>query len=184
MTAYRRILTGVDAKGRSVIEHDGAASAVLDTPGGGRIVEVWRTAGSSDLASSAQQVDDAPVTFAPGPVQTSCRIVRIPPDSQRWGSGLNASDLFASMGAMRNMSSEAPRHPGMHLTPTFDYVYVMRGEIVAVMEEGETRLSSGDVLVQRATVHAWKNETATDTEMFVVMIGVPAKRSASPSGKA
>lgn len=174
----RRVLTGTDAAGRSVIEDDGLAPAVLHTPGGGRIVEVWRTAGPRDLNTPASAVDAQPVSFAPGAGATSCRMVRIPPDSQRWGAGLKASDLFASMGAVRNMSGGEPRHPGMHVTPTLDYVFVARGEVVAVMEEGETRLAAGDVLVQRETVHAWKNDTETDAEMFVVMIGVAPKDGA------
>lgn len=180
----RRVLTGVNSAGRSVVEYDHDAQAVLHTPGGGRIVEVWRTRGERDLASSAADVDAQPVTFAPAAGETSCRMVCIPPDSKRWGAGLHASELFASMGAMRNMSGGQQRHPGMHVTPTLDYVYVARGELVAVMEEGETRLVAGDVLVQRGTVHAWKNETDTDAEMFVVMIGVPgASASTPPTGK-
>ena len=172
-SSQRRLLAGRDAQGRSMIEDDREAQAVLHTPGGGRIVEIWRTDGRRDLSTPAADVDGRPVTFAPGDGQSSCRLVRIPPDSQRWGSGLQAADLFASMGAMDSMQGAEPRHPGMHVTPTLDYVYVVRGEVVAVMEKGETRLAAGDVLVQRATVHAWKNDTDADAEMFVVMIGIP-----------
>ena len=172
MAAYRRIVTGIDAAGRSVIQQDGPPSSILNTPGGGQIIELWRTGTPCDLMASIAATDAAPVAFAPLPGGTSCRVVRIPPDSRRWGAGLAAADLFAAMGACGARSGDQARHPGMHVTPTIDYVCVIRGEIVAVMEDDEVRLAPGDMLVQRATVHAWKNETDDYAEMFVVMVGI------------
>ena len=43
----------------------------------------------------------------------------------------------------------------MHRTGTVDYIIVLKGEIYAVMEKGETLLKAGDVLVQRGTMHSW-----------------------------
>jgi quercetin dioxygenase-like cupin family protein len=43
----------------------------------------------------------------------------------------------------------------MHKTATVDYAVVVKGEIYAVMETGETLLRQGDVLVQRGTNHSW-----------------------------
>ena len=43
----------------------------------------------------------------------------------------------------------------MHRTATVDYAVVVKGEIYAVMEKGETLLRAGDVLVQRGTNHSW-----------------------------
>jgi quercetin dioxygenase-like cupin family protein len=43
----------------------------------------------------------------------------------------------------------------MHKTSTVDYAIVLKGEIHAVMEKGETLLRAGDVLVQRGTNHSW-----------------------------
>jgi quercetin dioxygenase-like cupin family protein len=43
----------------------------------------------------------------------------------------------------------------MHRTRTVDYIIVLRGEIYAVMEKGETLLRAGDILVQRGTNHSW-----------------------------
>ncbi|MBS7699684.1 MULTISPECIES: cupin domain-containing protein [unclassified Chelatococcus] len=173
MAAYRRIVTGNNAAGRSEIQHDGTPPAVLATPGGGQIIELWRTRSPCEPGASIAATDAEPVAFAPAPEATSCRVVRIPPDSKRWGGGLASADLFAAMGASGARSGDPARHPGMHVTPTIDYVCVLRGEIIAVMEDSETRLMPGDILVQRATVHAWKNETDDYAEMFVVMIGIP-----------
>ena len=38
-----------------------------------------------------------------------------------------------------------------HVTDTIDYAIVMEGEITAIMDEGETLMKQGDILVQRGT---------------------------------
>ncbi len=43
----------------------------------------------------------------------------------------------------------------MHKTSTVDYIIVLKGEIYAIMDKGETLLKAGDVLVQRGTNHSW-----------------------------
>ena len=42
----------------------------------------------------------------------------------------------------------------MHKTATVDYIIVLKGEIYAIMDKGETLLKAGDVLVQRCTNHS------------------------------
>ena len=48
----------------------------------------------------------------------------------------------------------------MHQTGTVDYAIVLKGEIVAVLEQTETVLKTGDILIQRGTNHAWSNQSA------------------------
>ncbi|BCS29970.1 cupin domain-containing protein [Aspergillus puulaauensis] len=48
--------------------------------------------------------------------------------------------------------------PLMHRTQSLDYGVVLEGEIEMVLDSGETRLlKRGDVAVQRATMHGWRN---------------------------
>jgi mannose-6-phosphate isomerase-like protein (cupin superfamily) len=49
----------------------------------------------------------------------------------------------------------------MHRTETLDYVVVIQGEIVLVLEDSEITLRQGDVVVQRGTNHAWENRSDT-----------------------
>ena len=42
-----------------------------------------------------------------------------------------------------------------HKTSTVDYIIVLKGEIYALMDEGETLLKAGDILIQRGTNHSW-----------------------------
>ena len=46
----------------------------------------------------------------------------------------------------------------MHRTQSLDYGIVLEGTIEMVLDSGETRvMQRGDVAVQRATMHSWKN---------------------------
>ncbi|KAJ2997949.1 hypothetical protein NUW58_g484 [Xylaria curta] len=51
----------------------------------------------------------------------------------------------------------------MHQTVSMDYGVVLEGEVELVLDSGETRrLTRGDICVQRATMHAWRNMSSTD----------------------
>ena len=62
------------------------------------------------------------------------------------------------------------KHPGMHRTDTVDYAIVLEGEIYAVMDEGETLMRAGDVLIQRGTNHAWANRSKRTARIAFVLI--------------
>jgi uncharacterized cupin superfamily protein len=51
----------------------------------------------------------------------------------------------------------------MHRTQSLDYGIVLEGEIVSVLDSGEeTVMRRGDVMVQRATMHSWRNDSKTE----------------------
>ena len=47
----------------------------------------------------------------------------------------------------------------MHRTQSVDYGIVLSGEVVLVLDDTETVLRAGDVVVQRGTNHRWENRT-------------------------
>jgi hypothetical protein len=49
----------------------------------------------------------------------------------------------------------------MHRTRTLDYVAVIAGELVLILDDSEVTLRPGDVVVQRGTDHAWENRADT-----------------------
>jgi uncharacterized cupin superfamily protein len=49
----------------------------------------------------------------------------------------------------------------MHRTRTLDYVVVIEGELVLILDDSEVTLRPGDVVVQRGTDHAWENRSNT-----------------------
>ncbi|MCR6670143.1 cupin domain-containing protein [Devosia ginsengisoli] len=170
IAAPRRIITGmVEGRSRIVsIDQDGGS---LATGGGGGIHEIWSSTAQVPTGDAADA--DAVPSFAPGPGGTSCRLVRIPPDAERWSDPEAAARAAAAIGQERP-THWMTRHPGMHVTSSIDYVLVLEGEVTAVMEDGEIALTPGDVLVQRATPHAWKNPGKVAALLFVTMVGLNA----------
>ncbi|KAF7190300.1 Ascochitine biosynthesis cluster protein 2 [Pseudocercospora fuligena] len=50
----------------------------------------------------------------------------------------------------------------MHRTQSVDYGIVVEGQIESILDSGEVQLMQrGDVMVQRATMHAWRNPSKT-----------------------
>jgi mannose-6-phosphate isomerase-like protein (cupin superfamily) len=54
---------------------------------------------------------------------------------------------------------EGGKRTVMHRTRTVDYVVVIEGEVVLVLEDSEVTLKQSDVVVQRGTNHAWENRS-------------------------
>jgi quercetin dioxygenase-like cupin family protein len=169
----RRVVTGHDARGRSVIVSDGPSPHVLALPGlpDFGLTNLWVT--DATPASNEGQADAAarPVVLEPPPGGSILRVVEFPPDKAPGGFDRKAA--FAAMGADHAMDPDASRHPGMHKTSTVDYAIVLAGEIWALMDVGETLLKAGDCLVQRGTNHAWSNRS--DQPCLVAFILIAAR---------
>ncbi len=169
----RRVVTGHDAQGRSIILADGLAENVKTLPSipGLVLTDLWETAGAP--ASNAGSADAAarPVRLEPPASGTLFRVVEFPPDAA-WRKKTDLREGFDAIGAAHAQDT-ASDDPMMHKTATVDYAIVIKGEIWAVMEKGETLLKAGDVLVQRGTNHSWSNRT--DQPALVAFILVSAK---------
>ena len=172
MKPIRRVVTGHDEQGRSVIVSDGPSPHVLAIPGRTDfgLTNLWVT--DSTPADNAGDADAAarPVVLEPPLGGSIFRVVEFPPDKAT--AGFDRQAAFSSMGAGHAMDPDASRHPGMHKTATVDYAIVLSGEIWALMDEGETLLRAGDCLVQRGTNHAWSNRS--DGPCLVAFILVSA----------
>jgi quercetin dioxygenase-like cupin family protein len=168
----RRVVTGHDSRGKSVIVSDGPSPHVLTIPGRTDfgLTNLWVTDGSPAENDGNADAAARPVVLEPPPGGTIFRVVEFPPD--RAAGGFDRKAAFAAMGADHAMDPDATRHPGMHRTASVDYAIVLSGEIWALMDEGETRLVAGDCLVQRGTNHAWSNRS--DAPCLVAFILVSA----------
>ncbi len=189
----RRIVTGHDARGRSVIVSDGPSPHVLTIPGRPdfALTNLWVT--DRAPASNAGNADAAarPVVLEPPSKGAIFRIVEFPPDQAP--GGFDRKVAFAAMGADHAMDPSASRHPGMHKTDTVDFALVLSGEIWALMDEGETLMRAGDTLVQRGTNHAWSNRGAQPCLVAFILVSAaplgakapakPVKRAAARAGR-
>ncbi|KAJ7087045.1 hypothetical protein C8R43DRAFT_1115315 [Mycena crocata] len=60
----------------------------------------------------------------------------------------------------------------LHRTITLDYGIVFRGTVILELEDGDrVTLNEGDTVVQRGTMHTWRNETTEWAKMYFVMLG-------------
>jgi len=153
-----------------VIVSDGPSPHVLTIPGRPDfgLTNLWVT--DTAPASNAGNADAAarPVMLEPPANGTIFRVVEFPPDSAPGGFDRQAA--FDAMGAGHAMDADASRHPGMHKTSTVDYAIVLSGEIWALMDEGETLMRTGDVLVQRGTNHAWSNRGSAPCLVAFILV--------------
>ena len=58
----------------------------------------------------------------------------------------------------------------MHRTESIDYGIVLSGEIVLLLDDSEVTLRTGDIVVQRGTVHAWTNRTSEICRMAFILV--------------
>ena len=56
----------------------------------------------------------------------------------------------------------------MHATDTIDYLVILSGRVTLVLEDGEAQLGPGDLVVDRGTMHAWRNDTSEPCMAAVV----------------
>ena len=170
---FRRVVTGHNSEGKSIIWKDGAPPQSLEPLPELVLHEIWETVAP---ASNTGDKDNAIRENRIEPhhsAGTMFRIVEFPPD-EIWMAG-DVGEGFKEMG-----SGDA--HDGgsdtamMHETQTTDYAIVIEGEIWAVMESDETKLLAGDVLVQRGTNHAWSNRTNQLAIVAFVLIGAEPRQ--------
>jgi mannose-6-phosphate isomerase-like protein (cupin superfamily) len=168
----RRVVTGDDAKGNSRIVEDAPASSVRNVPArpGYRAVNVWRTE-QTPAKITAPDTTAAHQGILPPRNGTILRIIDFPPEPQDEGELKRQLDsTFGGIYKDALHDHRPGKHPGMHRTETVDYAIVLEGEIWAVMDDGETLLRAGDVLIQRGTNHAWANRSDRTARIAFVLI--------------
>ncbi|KAI0131925.1 hypothetical protein BJ170DRAFT_611741 [Xylariales sp. AK1849] len=67
-------------------------------------------------------------------------------------------------GTVLRVCDFSPAYPGkMHRTRSIDYGIVLEGTVEMLLDSGEKRIiKRGDVVVQRATYHQWRNASETE----------------------
>lgn len=65
---------------------------------------------------------------------------------------------------------------GFHTSRTVDFDFILDGELTLVLDKESVRLETGDIVIQQATRHAWKNESET-TSILLAVIHRPHRAS-------
>jgi hypothetical protein len=171
----RRVVTGVDESGKSIVVKDGqppVSRNYVHTPGFADAL-IWRT--DANVAPATESVDRPLACFVPGAGETVVLTITFPPgtvytDPAFDPEAASAEDQAMNPGLYELFEADAP---GMHTSPTIDYAVVTHGELVLELDDGVTvPLTAGDIVVQNGTRHAWRNPTDTPATIFVVLMGI------------
>jgi mannose-6-phosphate isomerase-like protein (cupin superfamily) len=154
-TCPRRVVTGIK-NGKSIITEDKTVTNVSELVPGLIISDIWATDSMpASLVEAPLENSLFPEVKANG---TRARYVQIPPDSTI------AQEKFEQA-----LKDNKP-HPLMHQTPTLDYIIILSGELWLIMDEGETLLKPGDMVIQRSTNHAWSNRSSLPCIQLAILI--------------
>ena len=171
----RRVVTGIDSAGRSVIVADGEPPFVLRTPHLNLgTTEVWATDGAPSIPVPHDDPTEARPHDLPPVGGSRFRMVELPPEGRLVVEGGDAGAGLAayaehSPGIVAGMK---PDNPGMHVTDTVDYGIVVSGRVTLELDDGVTaELGPGDCVVQNGTMHAWRTVGDEPCLMAFVMVG-------------
>lgn len=146
----RRIVTGHDARGKSVVAHDAVAAAETIVTDKIRAVHLWATFATPDRLDLEADDGAGRISGTPPPLEgTRFGILEIDP-------GNTTSTL--------------------HQTDTTDYVICLEGTIELHLDESIVELKSGDVVIQRGTNHTWINTGQRPSRLAFIMIDAAPKR--------
>ena len=166
----RRVVTGHDENGKSVFISDCAATAVkeMESMPGLSLTDLWQTASAPADNTGEADAADRPVVLEPPASGTIFRLVEFPPDSA-WRGRADAAEAFDSISA-GHAPVNGSDDPMMHKTSTIDYLIVVRGEIWAILDDSETCLKQGDMMIQRGTNHSWSVRTVEPCLLAAVLV--------------
>ncbi len=158
-TAMRRIVTGDDADGRSVVIIDGPPSATTGAPNLGGLFDIWHDVSSGPLAPQ-DHADRGPArcVLSPDSGHVKVRWFVInprPPGVAPETLNALARERFAAFDAEDHLTDQS-RHPAMHKTSSIDVICLLQGESSLILDGEERRIHPGQVVIQRGTSHGWE----------------------------
>jgi len=186
LKAMRRVITGIDAQGRSIVTHEGQAPGQHENdqyPGRG-YTDFWVWRKTPQPLHGKEDTGLWPDEF-PGPVQGGhLRVVHwlsahdpggdkpmVPPHPpKRVGVGGRSWDR----GGGNNVSVA-----DMHKTESVDFGIVLEGQRILGCDDRETIIRPGDIVVQVGAWHLW-NSQAKGCHMAFDMVS--AAFSGTPDG--
>lgn len=167
----RRIVTGHNLSGKSIVIIDGPPARILGSDLRG-LAEIWNTDNAPVNTQDATDRADIDVVLSPIANGSKFRFFAIAPEDPSLSDEereARVSERFAAMGAAHERV-DTSRHAGMHKTETVDYIILLSGEVTLLLDEDERDLKPLDVVVQRGTNHAWINKGKEPALLVGVLI--------------
>ena len=167
----RRIVTGHNGNGKSIVTIDGPPARSIGEDVGG-LFELWNTDGNEIISSDVIDRADDEVILSPPSGGTKFRYFQINPLPEGVPEDILqeiAADAFDKVGAAHHRV-DTTKHPAMHKTETIDYIILLKGDVTLILDEEEVDLKPFDVVVQRGTNHAWVNNGTEPALLIAVLI--------------
>ena len=167
----RRVVTGHDEEGKSIVILDGPPAQSIGEDVGG-LFELWNTDGN--LINTKDRIDraDDEILLSPPKNGSKFRYFQINPTPE--GVPMDvlqnmAADAFERIGASHHRI-DTSKHPAMHKTDTIDYIILLEGDVTLILDKEEVDIKPHDVVVQRGTNHAWVNNGNNPALLIAVLI--------------
>jgi mannose-6-phosphate isomerase-like protein (cupin superfamily) len=156
-------------------------------PHGPHLYEIWNTRETpARIDRNNEEPPETRLTLAPPPRGTRIRVCDFEPEGVVGGLDAGAArKQFERIGGGHAFTGVGvPRHPLMHRTESIDYGIVLEGEITLILDNQETVVRAGDIVVQRGTNHAWANRGKGVCRMaFILIDGVFGDGLADTAGR-
>lgn len=170
--SLRRVVTGHNRQGQSVVELDGGPAAEIAAHGSG-LYEIWQAGKVPvEIGVFADTLEGSSPRLCPAEGAVKVRWFTVPPENDAVSAAdkeAAAAFSFEAVGAT-DARVDTSRHPLMHRTRSVDYIVLVKGELDMLLDADEVRsLKPGDVVVQRGTNHAWVNR-GTEPALLVAVL--------------
>jgi len=147
----RRIVTGHDSAGVSVVVSDAPVPVSRELPEDGvAFHEVWMT-------------DTVPALIRAGAEDPTVGALTVPPPSH--GTRIRINEFLP--GHLDRAGRQSP----VHRTESIDYGVVLEGEITLLLDDSEVTAHAGDIVIQRGTDHAWANRGDRIARVAFILVG-------------
>ena len=167
----RRIVTGHNDNGKSIVTIDGPPARSIGEDVGG-LFELWNTDGNAIITTDVIDRADDEIILSPPRGGTKFRYFQINPLPKGVPDEILqeiAAAAFEKVGAAHHRV-DTTKHPAMHKTETVDYIILLKGDVTLILDEEEVDLKPFDVVVQRGTNHAWVNNGTEPALLIAVLI--------------
>ena len=167
----RRIITGHNEKGESVVTFEGPPARSIGEDVGG-LFEIWNTDGKDVISTDEFDRADQDIILSPPDGGTKFRYFQINPPPEGVPEEILqelAADAFEKIGAGHHRV-DTRKPPAMHKTETIEYIILLKGDVTLILDNEEVDLKPFDVVVQRGTNHAWVNNGDEPALLIAVLI--------------
>mgnify|MGYP001095211177 FL=1 len=167
----RRVITGHDNDGKSIVVLDGPPACSIGEDVGG-LFELWNTDGNPINTKDRIDRADSEIILSPPRNGSKFRYFQINPTPEGVPMDVMqdmAAEAFKKIGASHHRVDTA-KHPAMHKTDTIDYIILLKGDVTLILDQEEVDIKPHDVVVQRGTNHAWVNNGNEPAHLIAILI--------------